>query len=235
MKKLFPLIVFLAIPFLLFTGCALITQNNTPATPSLPGAWVNSVETNGSTRNVYNSKGTLTPKGNLTFVYSLQHPDQIAAEQQPASGNWNFYNLSLTTEGVYTGFKATVSGSTSNYCGFIFNYSIDTSSNSYPESCYILALQGNSFSLLKKERDVLSNMNNWTYSEAIKSSTLGNEVLVYKDGTSITIQVNGVTIYTISNPVLTSGKVGVIASVSDDEVTSGAPIQVTYKFSEFQK
>ncbi len=226
MKKLLTMSALLLVALLLFTSCP-----SEPDPNALPGTWAPSVEMNTTTRNLFDGHGSLTyQSSSKSFVYTLEHPDQLT--DKPDEGEFTYYPIPLTSDDTYTGFKATVSGTPSPNVGFIINFTRNSSTGK--DTYYTILLHDGSYRIRKTINDVTTEVTDWTPDDAINEESEGNEVLVYKDGTSLIIQVNGVTVHRIESPAITFGKCGVICAVSGAECVSSETVTATYKFTNFQ-
>ena len=183
---------------------------------------------NTSTLNwLFDNRGSLVYQtASKSFVYTLERPDLI--NSKPATGTYTYYSLPITSDDTYLGFKATVTSDPSQYVGFIFNY---TSATSY----YFITIHDGSFSIGKKRNsNDPDSVVGWTSSDAINEQEEGNEVIVYKNGSSLIVQINGTTVHTLENPSFTHGQCGVLCSVSGEECQSRDTVSATYKFTSFQ-
>jgi hypothetical protein len=73
----------------------------------------------------------------------------------------------------------------------------------------------------------------WDASDAVLGKT--NEVLVYTDKSkNIVIKINGNEVFTIKDPELKMGGVGVVCTVGYNDVANDTPLKAVYQFKEFQ-
>ena len=227
MKKLLSVAALLMIALFFFTGC----PSEPPDPNALPGLWT-TPELNTSPTTFWLNKGNLIYNNeDKTFVFNC-NTSELTGDNIPGDGKFQYYLHLLTTDENYSGFKSTVSSTTDTYYGFVFNCTYSGGTWSY----YVINFYKNKFLLQKMVNDQKYTMNSWSINSAINASSTENEILVYKDtDSSIVIKVNGQSIYTITNPQLTSGRIGVSCCVSDDDYNNGTEITTTWKFKEFQR
>ncbi len=227
MKKLLSVAALLMIALLFFSGCAKDADPN-----ALPGVWATSVELNTSPHSFWLNKGNLTYNNeNKTFVYNC-NAGELTGDYAPGNNRFNTHLHLLTTDSNYTGFKATVSSSADAYYGFVFNCTYSGSTWSY----YLIYVHNNKFFIQKMINEELTDITpSWTVNTAINDSSTENEVLVYKDNdSSIVIKFNGETIYTITNPQISLGKIGVACCVSGSDCAANTAVTTNWKFTGFQ-
>ena len=220
MKKVFKLTALLLIAgAMMMTGCK--TDPN-----ALPGSWT-------TTATLYtHSNETRLDCNNYTFEYTSDN-NYPGFNYPTSSGSFTYTTFSATTENIFTGFKATAKATPSDApYGFSFNIQIDNDSN---WSYYTLVIQENGFKVnYSPFTGKSSTVIDWTDDEVIKTND-SNLITVYKDkDSSIVININGKNVGIIRNPVLKSGKCGVIGAVTYESYTTNTFITSTYTFKEFQ-
>lgn len=229
MKKLLSLgLIIAAVLSLGLTGC---TQNADE--DKLPGAWTNTAELYSSWQGPYDV-GTLTAS-NYKVTYELNKPSEIDDEDKPEEGYYNSISYAVTKGKIYTGFRASVTSNAEGGSGFIFCQNVDGNGR---WSYYYLYINKNGRFYLEEKVPVTGEaktIKDWTSNEAIKGLGETNDVLVYTDkNNNIIINVNEVDIYTIRNPELNQGGVGIICTVGYGDVANDTHIKVVYDFKEFQ-
>ena len=227
MKKILGALLVLMVATLLFTGCQKEVDPN-----ALPGSWSPSAEIDGEPYTFKGGKATITKTGNNQFTY-ICNTSELDSQYKPDSG-FVSTAYSITTDPVYTGFRAVASSSEDTYYGFVFNHTYNT--NTQKHSYYYLVLSDQYFSLKKCVEGSFSTVRDWTQKDAIKANPDENEVLVYKDTNSdIVIKINDTEVCTITSPSLTIGRCGICACVSKDDCDNNRTITSTFKFLQFQR
>lgn len=225
MKKLLPLgLIIAAVLSLGLIGCK---QNGDE--DKLPGTWTSSAELYSSWTPPFDV-GTLTANDH-TVTYELKQPSALSEEDKPGEGKYNSTSYNLTKEQYYTGFRANVTSNADGGCGFIFCRTVDENSK---WSYYYLYINKNGhFYIDQSTKGVWSTVKNWDSSSALLGQK--NEVLVYTDKSkNIVVSINNTVVFTIKEPELTHGGVGIICTVGDKDVTNDTHIKAVYEFKEFQ-
>ena len=226
MKKLLSVAALLMIALLFFTGCAKDADPN-----ALPGAWSPSAEQYGSFTATFGGKGTLVQSGTNQYTFSVDTAE-IPDANKPTAGRFSWWVKNITTDPIYTGFKATVTSTADTYYGFSFNCTTTSDQWSY----YAIFFHSNKFLINKIVNDSPTTIISWTPNTAINEAPTENEILIYKDAESnIVIKANGTEIYKLTSPQLTIGKCGVVLAVSDVDCNAGREISTLYTFKEFQR
>ena len=224
MKKLLTFgLILAAVLTLGLTSCI-----NSPET--LPGNWTN-------TTTFYQGSSTPFKVGTLTVtdqtvVYELKKPSEVEKASELEEGYYRSTCYYFTEATNFTGFKATVDSNANGGSGFIFCQSTNDTTWSY---YYLYINAKGSIKVDQVINDVSTTIIDWTANAAIKPVGQKNEVLVYTDKTgTIQIKINGTQITEIKEPVLKTGRLGVICTLGYKDVQDENPIKVTYNFTDFQ-
>jgi hypothetical protein len=225
MKKVFKLTALLLLVGALLVGC----KNN--GEDKLPGNWT-------TTATYYSYSSALLKGTGPSYVYKDDYSGAIESgarevDEYPTEANsFNFTAWTITEETNFTGFTATAKSSPADAV-YGFAFFIDNSTKG-KWSYYTLIIDDDAFMLEQKVAGSVSILKKWEKNDAIKAVTTENKVTVYSNKGSVYILINDTLVYTITNPVIKSGKCGIIGCVTYEEYTTATPVTTTYKFEEFQ-
>lgn len=229
MKKLLTIAAVLLTAALVFTGCSNPASGGGEGGPSLPGNWKTTANYNSGTYTIFNT-GSLSLDGKGGAIYTNATPTETGTGTNVLTANtFRTSCYKLVSDLNFTGFEGTVS-CTSAYStyGYCFNVSSDF------KSYYEVVIQGHGVLIRQYINSAKTILVDWENYSFIKAEPSENTVTVYKDGNSIVIQINGSTVYTISNPELTMGAIACTCGLSYDDIQHQTNIKTTYKLSKFQ-
>ncbi len=231
MKKLSFLSLVFAVTTVIFIGC----QN--PASSSddgnkLPGTWLSTTNFKSFNNQPFSGISSFFNGGTSVFEYKLTGAGACATEDIPGNNNFRSVTYPVSKDADFTGFKATVKSSASEYYGFAFNINIAGGVWSY----YSIILSDNAY-MIKYYHDTSSTtIKSWESHNAIKESTSENKITIYTDKDStIHVLINETDVYQIKEPVLKQGQFGPIVCLRDPDVTNNVSLTVNYTFKDVQK
>lgn len=226
MKKLLQVSAVLLAAVLMFAGCK---NNADEGGDDLPGKWTNELQFF-ELQSTDNRTGCqITASGDGNVICKNDNPTQTDPDHPLTENHFRNNLYAFASDINLTGFEATAK-CTSAYStyGFSFNISDDW------KNMYQINFQNNYFIIQKEIDGTWSDVKSWTKNTAIKAEPAENSVVVYKDGNSIIIKVNGTNIYTIENPEITQGKIGYQPSVGYEDIASATAYTITYKLKQAQ-
>ena len=230
MKKLLTIAAVLLTAALVFTGCSNPASGGGEGGPSLPGNWKTTANYfDANTQSVFET-GSITFDGKGGAIYNNAAPKETkTGEDELKVNEFRFDSYKLVRDLDFTGFEGTAScTSTYSTYGYRFNVSSDW------KNLYEIIIQGQQALIRKRINGTTTKLTDWETYSCIKAEPSENTFTVYKDGSSIVIQINGTTIYTISNPEITNGGIACTCGISYDDILHQTNIKTTYKLSKFQ-
>ena len=175
--------------------------------------------------------GSIVLDGKGGAVYDNTNPVETQTGTYALQTN-QFRNTAyfLTEDHDYTGFEGTAmcTSAHSSY-GFYFNVDEDW------KNLYQVFIQGNGVLIKKRINGTTTTIQSWKTDNAIKAEPLENKVKVAKNGKNIDISINGVNVYTITNPEITKGAIAVICGIGYDDIQNNTRITATYKVTKVQR
>ena len=231
MKKIIknPVLILVLAAMLTMTGC----PSNTPDEEKLPGNWTTSAEFYD-----YNNYDGYLSRTNAEFTYCLEDPKNNWGSTV-AAGKFGSNSYAVTKQDNYTGFKAKASAnSNSSGCGFVFNWTSrqdPDNPDKYLHSYYRLIIQDDDIYIDQSIEGTRTTITDWKPCSALKLEPNENTITVFKDkDNSIVININGDVAHIITDPVLKSGRFGVICCCSASDQAENNTITAKYKFLEYQ-